>query len=93
MSGCGRYAPSTSGLAHPGTLLSGLLTWLDARSRGDRLVLRLENLDVERCKPGFSAAMEQDLAWLGLDWDAVLHQDELRADHERALDHLQATGR
>lgn len=93
MPGCGRYAPSTSGLAHPGTLLAGLLAWLDARSRGDRVILRLEDLDLERCKPGFSSAMEQDLAWLGLDWDAVRHQHELRADHERALDRLDAQGR
>ena len=47
----GRFAPSTTGPAHPGTLLAALLCWLDARSRSARIVLRLEDLDPERCRP------------------------------------------
>ena len=43
-----RFAPSTTGEAHPGTLLSALLVWLDARARGGRVVLRLEDLDTTR---------------------------------------------
>src|SRR5678815_4633017 len=66
--GVGRYAPSITGEAHPGTLLAGLLAWLDARSRGDRLILRLEDLDTTRLRSGLSERMVADLAWFGLDW-------------------------
>ena len=52
-----RFAPSTTGPAHPGTLLAALLCWLDARSRGARLVLRLEDLDPQRCRPAWSDAI------------------------------------
>ena len=55
MAEVGRFAPSTTGPAHPGTLLAALLCWLDARSRGARLVLRLEDLDPERSRPEWSA--------------------------------------
>jgi glutamyl/glutaminyl-tRNA synthetase len=88
----GRFAPSTTGPAHPGTLLAALLCWLDARSRGARLLLRLEDLDPERCRPEWSRAMLEDLAWLGLDWDAVDRQSEAREDHEVALDRLAEQG-
>jgi len=88
----GRFAPSTTGPAHPGTLLAALLCWLDARSRGGRVELRLEDLDPERCKPAFAEAMHTDLAWLGLDWDAVVLQSTNTERHERALDRLAEAG-
>jgi len=88
-----RFAPSTTGPAHPGTLLAALLCWLDARSRGARLVLRLEDLDPERARPRWSEALVDDLAWLGLDWDATAEQHREAAAHEAALDRLAAAGR
>ncbi len=88
-----RFAPSTTGRAHPGTLLAALLAWLDARSRGARLVLRLEDLDPERCRPAYATAMCEDLAWLGLDFDAVQRQSQHRPAHEAALDRLAEQGR
>lgn len=87
-----RFAPSTTGRAHPGTLLAALLAWLDARCRGARLVLRLEDLDPDRCRPEWAAALEHDLAWLGLDFDAVERQSAHAARHSAALDHLAAAG-
>lgn len=89
----GRYAPSTTGRAHPGTLLAALLCWLDARSRGARITLRLEDLDPQRCRPEYARKMQDDLAWIGLDWDAVRLQSDLAGDHSRALDGLRAEGR
>src|SRR3954469_18813726 len=88
----GRFAPSTTGPAHPGTLLAGLLCWLDARRHGLRLLLRLEDLDPERCRPEHATALVDDLAWLGLEWDEVVTQSALAADHEAALDRLAAAG-
>jgi glutamyl-Q tRNA(Asp) synthetase len=88
----GRYAPSTTGPAHPGTLLAGMLCWLDARRVGGRLILRLENLDPERCRPEFSHALVEDLAWLGLDWDQLQHQSDGAQAHDEALDHLAELG-
>lgn len=90
--GVSRYAPSTTGRAHPGTLLAGLLCWLDARSRGERLVLRLEDLDPQRCRPEYATAMQQDLAWLGLEWDAVVLQSQSSAAHDDAIAMLSGQG-
>lgn len=88
-----RFAPTASGRAHPGTLLAGLLAWLDARSRGARIVLRLEDLDPERCSRAHADALVDDLAWFGLDWDGVERQSDHRQGHDAALDILAAAGR
>jgi glutamyl/glutaminyl-tRNA synthetase len=90
--GVGRFAPSTTGPAHPGTLLAALLCWLDARSRGARVVLRLEDLDPDRCREEFATAMIDDLAWLGLEWDAVERQSDFHARHSAALDRCAELG-
>ena len=66
---CGRFAPSPSGRMHLGNLWSGLLAWLSARSAGGRMVLRLEDLDTDRCRPEYCQQVMRDLEWLGLDWD------------------------
>jgi glutamyl-tRNA synthetase len=65
----GRLAPSPTGYLHLGHARSFLLAWWHARSRGSRIVLRLEDLDIERVKPGMLEATIKDLRWLGLDWD------------------------
>ncbi len=93
MAGCSRFAPSTTGQAHPGTLLAGLLCWLDGRQRGARVLLRLEDLDRTRVERGFVDDMVAALSWFGLDWDEVHVQSERRAGHEAALDALAAAGR
>jgi glutamyl-Q tRNA(Asp) synthetase len=87
-----RFAPTTSGPAHPGTLVAGLLAWLDARSRGARFALRLEDVDPERCTPEHAAAMREALAWIGLDWDEESLQSANREAHEAALDRLEGSG-
>ncbi len=89
----GRFAPSTTGQAHPGTLLSGLLAWLDARARGGRVLLRLEDLDATRTQAAWAGDMQSALTWLGLAWDAVIVQSDSAAAHEAALDRLAAAGR
>ena len=88
----GRFAPSTTGPAHPGTLLAVLLCWLDVRARGERIALRLEDLDPQRSNPAKVAAMRADLEWMGLSWDEVSLQSEAGGRHDAALDELEATG-
>ena len=65
----GRFAPSPSGRLHLGNLACSLLAWLSAKSRGGRIVLRIEDLDAERCPRIYADLLEQDLDWLGLGWD------------------------
>ena len=65
----GRFAPTPSGRMHLGNLLSALLAWLDARSAGGTLVLRIEDLDTQRTSEAFARQLMDDLRWLGLDWD------------------------
>ncbi len=88
-----RFAPTASGRAHPGTLLAGLLCWLDARSRGAQLTLRLEDLDPDRCRSEHVDGLLDDLAWFGLDWDACERQSAHGDGHAAALDALAAQDR
>jgi glutamyl/glutaminyl-tRNA synthetase len=90
---CCRFAPTTSGPAHPGTLLAGLLCWLDARSRGASIELRLEDIDHTRCTPESARDLRAALDWFGLDWDSESLQSEQRRAHGRALDRLARCGR
>jgi glutamyl-tRNA synthetase/glutamyl-Q tRNA(Asp) synthetase len=89
----GRFAPSTTGRVHPGTLIAALLCWLDARSNGARVVLRLEDLDRERTKSGYVEQMERDLEWFGLDWDSRSLQSQNAPRYEAALEKLVRDGR
>lgn len=88
-----RFAPSTTGEAHPGTLLSALLVWLEARRRGGQAVLRLEDLDVTRVKAGWAAQLVAACTELGLTWSATVLQSSLGDAHAAALDRLEAAGR
>lgn len=65
----GRFAPSPTGRMHLGNAFTALLSWLSARSRGGRWILRIEDLDPQRSKPEYAGMIEDDLLWLGLDWD------------------------
>lgn len=88
----GRFAPSTTGHAHPGTLLAALLAWLDVRSQNGQFVLRLEDLDPERAQDDYAESMLEDLAWFGLDWDILNIQSKNLQAHELALDSLATAG-
>lgn len=65
----GRFAPSPSGVLHIGNVTSSLLAWLDVRSRGEKLVFRMEDLDPDRSFEKFEKRICDDLKFLGLDWD------------------------
>ena len=65
----GRFAPTPSGNMHIGNALCYLLAWLSARSQGGGVVLRFEDTDLMRMRPGAVEQTLSDLLWLGLDWD------------------------
>ena len=88
MTPCGRTAPSTTGYPHPGTLLSGLVAWLDVRSRGGRFVLRLEDLDPVRSREAYVVALGNVFDWLGLSVDVVERQSRNAARYAEVLDAL-----
>lgn len=81
----GRLAPSPTGLLHLGHARSFLLAWWSVRSRGGRMLLRLEDLDTGRVRPEYVEACLGDLAWLGLDWDGPVDMQSSRARELRAV--------
>jgi glutamyl-Q tRNA(Asp) synthetase len=83
-----RFAPSPTGYLHLGHAHAALTAWRRARAAGGRFLLRIEDIDLTRCRPEYAAAILEDLAWLGLDWDGELrvqsaHLGEYRVDLER----------
>ena len=88
-----RFAPSPTGYLHLGHVRSALEGWRAARSNGGRFLLRLEDIDQTRCRDEYAAAILDDLAWLGLNWDGpVRKQSEHIEDYRDALDRLEAMG-
>ncbi len=86
-----RFAPSPTGLLHLGHAYSALFAERAARDAGGRFLLRIEDIDRGRCRPEFEAAIFEDLAWLGLDWETpVRRQSEHMADYAAALARLEA---
>lgn len=98
----GRFAPSPTGRMHLGNVASALLSWLSARAQGGSWLLRIEDLDPQRSKTEYSRLIEDDLAWLGLDWDeggldgrgdAGPYSQSRRGDiYSRFLERLNDTG-
>jgi glutamyl-Q tRNA(Asp) synthetase len=85
-----RFAPSPTGFLHLGHAFSAFNAWRRARQADGRFLLRLEDIDPARCRPHYAAAIQEDLAWLGLDWDGPPRvQSEHLADYQAVLDKLQ----
>src|SRR5262245_30331042 len=98
----GRLAPSPTGAQHVGNARTYLLAWLSIRSRGGRVIVRMEDIDSPRVKRGAAAQAIEDLHWLGLDWDegpdiggphAPYVQTERLQMYREALDKLKAAER
>ncbi len=88
-----RFAPSPTGYLHRGHAFSALNAQAAAREAGGRFLLRIEDIDLTRCRPEFETAIYEDLAWLGLEWELpVRRQSEHFADYRAALDGLVARG-
>ncbi|MEM7632272.1 MAG: tRNA glutamyl-Q(34) synthetase GluQRS [Pseudomonadota bacterium] len=73
-----RFAPSPTGPLHLGHAYSAILAHDMARAAGGRFLLRMEDTDLQRCKPEWEALILEDMAWLGLSWDGPVHR---QSDH------------
>ena len=90
---CGRYAPTPSGPLHRGNLRTALLSWLQARLSGATWLLRFDDLDTPRLRPGAQALALADLQWLGLSWDGEpLLQSNRRGLYNSLLSALRRSG-
>ena len=88
-----RFAPSPTGLLHKGHAFSALAAWTAAREARGRFLLRVEDIDTTRSRPEFDAALREDLAWLGLDWEEpVRRQSEHLDDYRAGLERLRTRG-
>jgi glutamyl-tRNA synthetase len=88
----GRLAPSPTGLLHLGHARTFWTAHQRARAAHGKLYLRDEDLDPMRSRPEFSAAMREDLHWLGLTWDAELRQSDRLPLYRAAMQQLLAAG-
>jgi len=90
---CTRFAPSPTGLLHLGHAHAALVAWSRARGAGGRFVLRIEDIDPQRCRAAYAEAILDDLAWLGLEWEQpVLVQSAHLAAYGAVLDQLREEG-
>lgn len=88
-----RFAPSPTGYLHRGHAFSALTAYRAAQEAGGRFLLRIEDIDATRCRPEYDAAIFEDLAWLGLEWETpVRRQSEHLADYHAAIETLRQRG-
>ncbi|WP_178134098.1 glutamate--tRNA ligase [Vineibacter terrae] len=83
-----RFAPSPTGRLHVGNVRTALFNWLFARRHGGSFVLRLDDTDRERSTETFAQAIQDDLRWLGMDWDRLERQSLRFAAYDGARDRL-----
>lgn len=88
-----RFAPSPNGYLHLGHALSAILNAGMAEATGGRFLIRIDDLDTNRARPEFEAAIFEDIGWLGLAFDPVIRrQSDHVAAYEAALARLDAMG-
>jgi glutamyl-Q tRNA(Asp) synthetase len=88
-----RFAPSPTGPLHLGHAYSAILAHDMARAAGGHFLLRMEDTDLDRCRPEYDALIQEDLRWLGLTWDGpILRQAPHIASYNIRLEALADTG-
>jgi glutamyl-tRNA synthetase len=88
-----RFAPSPTGRIHAGNIRTALLNYLFVRKLGGEFVFRLDDTDTERSTEVFARGIEEDLAWLGIDWSEKVRQSDRSALYADAVEKLKASGR
>ncbi len=76
----GRFAPSPTGPLHRGSLFIAVASYLDARARGGRWLLRIEDLDTQRCRPHYQDLILQTLQRYALNWDGEVWRQSARRE-------------
>lgn len=98
----GRFAPTPSGLLHIGNAFTALASWLQMRQAGGEFVLRIEDIDKSRSREAFAEQLQEDLLWLGIDWDegprvggacGPYEQSRREVLYEEAISRLEQAGR
>jgi glutamyl-Q tRNA(Asp) synthetase len=88
-----RFAPSPTGFLHLGHAASAIRVWDAARRAGGEVLLRIEDIDQTRCRPKYTAAIYDDLAWLGFEWDEPPRvQSEHFGDYAAVVERLTGLG-
>ena len=80
-----RFAPSPTGRLHLGHAFSAIQAFEAAREANGRFLLRIEDIDLTRCRPEYEAAIEDDLAWLGLSWETPVRRQSAHFDDYQAV--------
>ena len=88
-----RFAPSPTGRLHVGNIYIALANWLFARRENAVFVLRLDDTDRERSTAAFAQGIEEDLRWLGLEWQEKVRQSDRFASYDAAVARLKNAGR
>ncbi|MBQ9470532.1 MAG: tRNA glutamyl-Q(34) synthetase GluQRS [Bacteroidales bacterium] len=89
----GRFAPSPTGRMHLGNVFSALLSWLSAKSKGGKWLLRIEDIDPQRSRQQYANLLMDDLQWLGLQWDGEpVYQSQRSHIYEEHFERLRAQG-
>ena len=89
----GRFAPSPTGPLHFGSLVAALGSCLEARSRGGRWLVRMEDLDLPRAQPGTAELILRTLEDFAFEWDgSVMRQSERSETYAQAMAQLRARG-
>lgn len=88
-----RFAPSPTGNLHIGNVRTALHNWLWAKKNGGQFLLRIDDTDLERSREEYVDGLQQDLRWLGLNWDGMARQSARFALYEARFEELKAKGR
>ncbi len=93
MNFCLRFAPSPTGYLHVGNARVALINWLFAKKNRGRFFLRIDDTDVKRSEAKYLKAIEEDLSWMGLDWNQKIHQSSRTEVYQRIFSQLKESKR
>ena len=88
-----RFAPSPTGLLHLGNIRTALINWLYARTNNGKIMLRIDDTDLERSKDEYISQIKYDLDWLGIDYDETFNQSSRFDRYREQFEKLKADGR
>ncbi|EEO27529.1 tRNA glutamyl-Q(34) synthetase GluQRS [Oxalobacter paraformigenes] len=79
----GRFAPSPTGELHFGSLIAAVGSYLDAKANGGEWIVRIEDVDITRCRPEYETSILQTLEAFGFEWDGPVFRQSGRREYYR----------